>query len=288
MANDFSSSDLPNGLFPLALNHHSLRGDYEDVLAYLKENAPPFQSQRGKSNPYTGATIRSQRDYDEYLRQHALRLVYEKTFAESKFGELYLASKDDFEQQLAVIDSERSRLADANHAKDAEIEDLKHNMERSTSKLSRLTAAVVLLVAALLLGCFKVLPDARRTGYNNGESIGYSSGYSAGYDSGRAFGYKSGKADGYNEGHAAGKDEGYNSGLAAGRTQASASLPSLSSGPSRSQVPPLGESSTQTVYVSRNGIYHQYDNCSGMQYYTEMALAEAEQNPNYRRCSKCW
>ena len=43
----------------------------------------------------------------------------------------------------------------------------------------------------------------------------------------------------------------------------------------------------RTVYVSRNGVIHSLSNCSGMRYYREMTLSEA-QNGGYRKCQRCW
>ncbi|NOW92304.1 MULTISPECIES: cell wall-binding protein [Clostridium] len=44
---------------------------------------------------------------------------------------------------------------------------------------------------------------------------------------------------------------------------------------------------SQTVYVSKNGIYHSSPNAHGMKYYTTMSLADA-QKAGYRACEKCY
>lgn len=54
-------------------------------------------------------------------------------------------------------------------------------------------------------------------------------------------------------------------------------------------IPPMARSTSviQTVYISRSNLIHSDPHCSGMKYYTEMPLDEAQSN-GYRKCSKCW
>lgn len=43
----------------------------------------------------------------------------------------------------------------------------------------------------------------------------------------------------------------------------------------------------RTVYVSNSGVYHKYNDCSGMKNYTTMTRREAEFK-GYKRCEHCW
>ncbi len=48
-----------------------------------------------------------------------------------------------------------------------------------------------------------------------------------------------------------------------------------------------GHSADMTVYVSRNGKIHSVSDCSGMKYYTEMTLGDADSR-GYVYCKNCW
>ena len=48
-----------------------------------------------------------------------------------------------------------------------------------------------------------------------------------------------------------------------------------------------GRAPETTVYVSRNGVIHSYSSCSGMKYYTEMSIEEADAG-GYKYCEHCW
>ncbi len=48
-----------------------------------------------------------------------------------------------------------------------------------------------------------------------------------------------------------------------------------------------GDTQSQTVYVSNNGIYHSSSNAHGMKHYTTMSLKEAQEK-GYRACKICY
>ncbi|MDR3594169.1 cell wall-binding protein [Clostridium sp.] len=49
----------------------------------------------------------------------------------------------------------------------------------------------------------------------------------------------------------------------------------------------VGDNQSQTVYVSKNGIYHSSPTAHGMKYYTPMSRADAEK-AGYRACKICY
>ncbi|MDR3596809.1 cell wall-binding protein [Clostridium sp.] len=66
------------------------------------------------------------------------------------------------------------------------------------------------------------------------------------------------------------------------------SVPTYSGGnTSGSTASAAGDTQSQTVYVSRNGIYHSSPNAHGMKYYTAMSLSDAIK-AGYRACEKCY
>ena len=282
----------------------AVQDEYNRALAYLQAKYPDHTPFLNKRNPYTGKVISSRRAFDEYVRQYALRMAYEKLFSESEIGKLYLAEKESFDLQLAAKNSELLRLQ-----QDSAVQ--VEQLARSSRRSRRLTRAIIALVAVICIGIFKVLPDAKQASYNDGQTDGYAAGetagYNRGYSSGETIGYNNGyskgKTDGYEQGYSSGRAIGYNQGYNASGSSGtlsnstpSSELPSRSSGSSSgwslpSQTPssstPSQAPSSSVVYVSRNGVIHRRSNCSGMKYYTEMSYSTAVSS-GYRLCSKCY
>lgn len=302
------SNNLQSGLLPLSQGEQSLRSEYLSAFSHLENENPYSVSCKGKLNPYTGQPIKSKRDYDEYLRQHALRLAYEKLFSDSQYGALYSAAKVNFDRQLSLLNSENSRLAVSNRAQNDVIRQLETEKKVISDKLHRWSAATIVLVIVLVFGVFKLLPDARRSSYESGKSDGfaagqedgYNTGYASGENEGYSVGYASGKNEGYSKGYSSGKNEGYNSGYSSGRLAGYEAGKSDSyyngywsnvanSNAPRSSANQNNYSTTtsNTVYVSNKGKIHKYPNCSGMKYYTEMTYSDAVA-AGYDFCSKCW
>lgn len=242
----------------------TLQAEYNQALAYLQRRYPDHTPFLKNLNPYTGKVISSKRAFDEYLRQYALRLAYEKIFAESEYGRLYLAEKENFELQLATKESEIRRLEQASRSQMEQI-------ERSSKRSRRLAGIVLVLVASLCFGYFKLLPNIKESSYNEGKTAGY----------------ESGEAAGYNQGYSKGESDGYSSGYRAGTQSGTTSIYIPNNLPSSHSGDHYISSVSSTVYVSRNGKIHKISNCSGMKYYTEMDY-DAAIAAGYVLCSKCF
>lgn len=138
-------SDLaPDEFFPF----------YEE---YSKAN-PFSQPDIRRINPYTGKLIRTQADYDEYLREHAYHILRDQKARE----ELALQKKSS-EQQLL----------------------------QTRSRYRKIIAVLLLLLAAAVAAAL-FLSGRYSQGVSDGERSGYQSGYSEGYSAGEQAGYSSG------------------------------------------------------------------------------------------------
>ena len=280
------SDDLSSGLVHLPNAQNDIRVEYLSALAYLERTHPYDLSCNGKINPYTGVAIDFKHEYDEYLRQHALRLVYEKRFAESEYGNLYLAAKEDFDQQISVLSTEKARLSDVNRAQADEIKRLKNDNDRVYNKCFRATAVAVLLVAVVLFGLFKFLPDAKDASYESGKSDGYDTGYVTGKSQGYSDGYASGVTAGQKSVSGASSNETAAKSFTEflltykGQSQPSSTAPTA---PAQSEMN-IG----QTVYITKNGDKYHSDGChylSKSKYAISLDEAKAK---NLTACSKCW
>ena len=264
---------LPSGFVPLSHNDQDLKKEYYLALDYLEKNFPYKSSFKGKINPYTSNAIWSKRDYDEYLRQYALRLAYEKLFSESQYGELYFSAKEDFERQISFLNAENNRLTIDGQTQGGEIKRLEAEKKHLNEKLWRRSAAGILLAVILLFGVIMYLPDARRSSYEEGKTDGYTAGHEAGYSSG----YESGNQNAILNSNTTSTITTHTFGSSAKQNNLSSSTrPSTTS-----------DNQFSTVYVSRNGVIHRQSNCSGMKYYTEMGYSDAIA-AGYRLCSKCY
>lgn len=263
------SEQLVDVRFSVEDDDVDIKRDYRIALLRVRRSCPDAAHCIGLKNPYTGEAIRSNEDYELYLRQRALSFAYAARYARAQ-------------QELdAVLKKREHEFVHRESDMQEKIRRLERSGEGDRKRAVRrgVFAAVLALVLVVLSVYFhpKDIADAR--------SAGETAGYSAGYSAGEAAGYKYGSADGY----ARGVQSGYDAGYSSGASNSGAAAPSSSgSGVSRS-LPSLSGDYPQSdiVYVSRNGVIHKHSNCSGMRYYTEMTYAEAIA-AGYRKCSKCY
>lgn len=254
----FSVDDDPN-----------IRRDYQLALGRIRRSCPDAAHCIGLKNPYTGEVIRSNEDYELYLRQRALSFAYAARYAraQQELDAILIKREHEFVRRESDMQEKIRRLERGGEG------DRKRAVRRGVF------AAVLALVLVVLSVYFhpKDIADAR--------SAGEAAGYSSGYNAGQSAGYKDGSADGY----ARGVQSGYDAGYSSGASNSGADAPSVSGSSGSRLLPSLsGEApKSDMVYVSRNGVIHTHSNCSGMKYYTEMTYSEAIA-AGYRKCSKCY
>lgn len=140
-----------------AFNNTALHDEYRRALTYLRARYSDHTPFLGYRNPYTGQAITTKDEFDEYLRQYALRLAYEKQFSAA--------------QEISV------RTAPS---------------ERSGKRGGRFFVALIALIALLCIGFFKILTQEKQASYDVGYADGYSSGEISGYSKGTNDGFSSG------------------------------------------------------------------------------------------------
>ena len=129
----------------------------------------------GLANPYTGQKIRTPEDYDEYLRQYALSLVYQNAYdsALKKFN----------------TDLENTRRQ-AEQSKKEAVERVRKEEQKASQRSRRRGFLALILSVLLCLTLLFYLPSAKRTAYDEGLSAGESLS-SISYDNG----YRDGSSD---------------------------------------------------------------------------------------------
>lgn len=181
---------------------------------YRKDN-PFAQPDLRRINPYTGKLIKTQADYEEYLREHAYHILYDK-----KAQELLTIQKDAAEQKLAEQKALASHLlAVQNTANNKKLIQTRAHYRKIIAVL------ILLLVAAVVSALF--LSGRYSQGVSDGERSGYDSGYSEGYASGERSGYQAGYSDGFkanvaqpgSSGNSGGSTKSYPSGTGAPRAE---------------------------------------------------------------------
>ncbi len=234
----------------------------------------------GLHNPYTGKIVRSQADYEEYIREYTFhRLCEEGTVSAYN----------------AKVSAELKRVEVRHKEENAK---LRH---RYRSLL--LIACVALISSFIYIGVTPSQEEAYKSGYDSGYDIAKSDSESA---ASSAFneGYNAAKSefngdisdaydDGFNRGYSDGKSTGYDSGYAAGLKEGQ-SKPSSSSGSTSGNSPngssggtTSSTSQTSTVYITESGSKYHRGSCSYLSNSKISISLSSAKAQGYTPCSRC-
>ena len=190
-----------------------LPSEYESVLTDLRSRHPYSSEYLKKTSPYTKETIRSERDYDEYLCLYALQLCYENILSNSGKS----SAEEEYGQQFSAKAAELSRLTDINRR---QLNELEHAVEKINHWNAKnwLRGVISILLLSVILASFSFLGyGVRRISYEEGRNMGYESGELSGYSQG----YREGESKGYDAGFLAGQSSrlefGYSTDVSANR-----------------------------------------------------------------------
>ena len=132
---------------------------YRTTLFALRESQPFSAEVIGLTNPYTNLMIENSEQYDEYLRQRALSLVYQRIFSNLQ------ASHDQTVNELSsTIENDRRSLATLNSQ-------IRQNEIAAKKKIRIRSTIITLLVVSLLLGA-AFIPDIKKNSFNEGFAKG--------------------------------------------------------------------------------------------------------------------
>lgn len=158
------------------------------TFALIKYQYPFLPEYIGKKNPYTGYLIRTEADYDEYLREHS---CYEHCSNAVKAAEQAL----DEQRRNPPPDQYKALYKEATNK-------LKESEQELKRRRRRARIVFVILLSVFVLLCILFSAQSYHSGYATGEKAGYAAGEKAGYESGKEDGYASGKKAGYSSGYA--------------------------------------------------------------------------------------
>ncbi|MCQ2439447.1 MAG: hypothetical protein MJ074_06770 [Oscillospiraceae bacterium] len=251
------SNDLIRSDSETSIISHQQRKQYEHILQTLHQTVPFSEACTGKSNPYTGATISTQSDYEAYLQTRALSLLYQN---------LYSQAQDDFAEKLAIKDAKLSSMMQKYHE-----EIYKVSSSRSSKRFWRLTSLACILVIFVL---FSKLPSIRQTSYDKGFSEGTAI-----------------SEEQYNDWY----ESGYNSGFLAGNVAVLNSIPNQNP-PSRSSGSisnnfPAPESSTFSYIGNKNSKKFHSPSCSSLPDQSNRIYFDTRTDAissGYDPCKRCW
>lgn len=193
-----NNSDTPIPKLPYSLKATRIPPSliYSSFVRF-KQQYPFLPEYVGKTNPYTGCLIRTEADYDEYLREHACYEHCSNAVETAEQGRNFILQAFLKHAKDPPPDRCKNLCEQCESRYKGAVDKLKkteQELERRRRR-TRISCCIVVLFSILL--CVLFSSRSYRNGYTVGEEAGYSAGKEDGYKDGQRDGYRSGYADNF-------------------------------------------------------------------------------------------